>query len=502
MKKNGFVSLVGAGPGDEMLITRKGFQAIKECQVVIYDSLSSDGFLKYVPEACEKLYVGKRCGHHSMKQNEINQLLVQKALEGKKVVRLKGGDPFVFGRGGEEVLALQEHQIPFEVIPGVTSAIAAPAYAGIPVTHRGISRSFHVITGHTASVENPLGEHFETYAKLEGTLVFLMGLNHLEQITQGLITNGKPKNTPVALIENGTLPNQRNIVGTLSDIAALAKKHKVVSPAIILVGEVAALSLKNDSCRLPLSGLKVGVTGTQAMVSKLTKHLEREGASVYPCDYLNVVSYSSLLDRALERLENYHWIMFTSSNSIRIFFERMKEQKVDMRKLAKVKFAVVGPGTANMLERYGFYADFMPSVYTTRALGEEFTDITEKETFILLPRAKKGSKELTDILNREKISYDEILIYDVLPDKEKMKNFQEILRDCDYITFESSSGVDGFFAVEHAKTIFESVTPVCIGNVTADTLKKWGVDKMLVGDDNTIEGIISCLRNRKEECYV
>lgn len=502
MKNKGFVQLVGAGPGDELLITRKGFQALKDCQVLIYDSLSSDAFLQYVPSDCEKLYVGKRCGHHSMKQEEINALLVEKGLEGKRVVRLKGGDPFVFGRGGEEVIALQENQIPFEVIPGVTSAIAAPAYAGIPVTHRGVSRSFHVITGHTASLDNPLGDNFETYAKLEGTLIFLMGLNHLALIAEGLVSNGKSKDTPVALIENGTLPSQRNIVGTLANIVELATEKNVVSPAIIVVGGAAALTFKDQSDSRPLFNRKIAVTGTPSMVKKLSRRLEQEGASVYPCDYLEVVSEGALLDDCLENIEKYRWIMFTSSNSIRIFFDRMKQLRIDRRILSQLKFAVVGTGTGKELEQYGIYPDFMPACYTTKALAEEFSKTAAKDERILIPRAKKGSKELTEILDREHIPYDDIALYDVVPDTDKLDALSKAISACEYVTFESSSGVDGFFELKDAKEMIKNVTPVCIGNVTADTLKKRGVDKMLIGDDNTIEGIISSLINRKEERYV
>ncbi len=498
MKEQGYVKLVGAGPGDELLITRKGFMALGDCEVLIYDSLASDAFLQDVPEDCEKIYVGKRCGHHSMKQEEINALLVKKALEGKRVVRLKGGDPFVFGRGGEEILALQEHNISYEVIPGVTSAVAAPACAGIPVTHRGISRSFHVITGHTASADNSLTDHLEVLAKLEGTLIFLMGLNHLSAIVEGLKINGKSAHTPVALIENGTLPNQRRITGTLATIVKLAKDYRVVSPAIIVIGEVASLTMEARTPKNLLSGLRIAVTGTPKMTKKLSKYLEVEGAYVRAYPYLEIASNAELLNGSLERIDQYQWIMFTSSNGIRIFFAHLQAKRIDIRKLAHMKFAVIGSGTEEELARYGIFADFVPSVYTSDVLAKEFANIVSKSERVLIPRAKQGSKELTKILQAEKVMFDEIPLYNVEVNKYHLLELQHNLSEYDYITFESSSGVKGFFEIEHAKELLQIVTPVCIGKVTASTLKQRGVDKMLIGDDNTLKGILTCLKREQE----
>lgn len=499
MKKQGIVTLVGAGPGDELLITRKGFHALEDAEVLVYDSLSSDAFLKYVPETCETIYVGKRCGHHSMKQEEINALLVEKGLEGKKVVRLKGGDPFVFGRGGEEILALKEHGILYEVIPGVTSAVAAPAYAGIPVTHRGMSRSFHVITGHTASSDHPLTDNLETLAKLEGTLVFLMGLNHLSEIVEGLMEKGKPSDTPVALIENGTLPNQRKVTGTLSTIVEQARVHQVVSPALIVIGQVAFLSMESTKEPLSLEGMTVGVTGTQSMVEKLTARLEAEGASIYPCPFLKLVTHPELLDEPFSNLQRYDWVIFTSSNAIRIFFAHLKKRKIDIRSISHLKYAVIGTGTGNELVKHGIYADFVPSEFTTKVLAEEFVKSAGKNQRVLIPRAVKGSKFLTDFLKRKKVEFDEIPVYDIEADKTRLNQFCNQIKKCDIITFESSSGVEGFFQLQNAKELLKQVTPVCIGEVTADTLKKKGVDKMLTGEDNTIEGIVSCLKSKKKQ---
>lgn len=494
MKKQGFVTLVGAGPGDELLITRKGFQALQEAEVLVYDSLSSDAFLKYVPERCENIYVGKRCGHHSMKQEEINRVLIEKGLEGKQVVRLKGGDPFVFGRGGEEVLALMEHHIPYEVIPGVTSAIAAPAYAGIPVTHRGMSRSFHVITGHTASLEHPLTDNLEALAKLEGTLIFLMGLNHLSEIVTGLMENGKSEHTPVAIIENGTLPNQRKITGALSTIVEEVKKQKVTSPAIIVVGQVASLSMESTKQPLPLDGINALVTGTEKMSEKLTRRLLAEGASVYPCPYLELKTKPELLDTPFDCLNSYDWVMFTSSNAIRIFFAHLNARRIDIRAISHLKFAVIGTGTGKELERYGLFADFIPSEFTTKIMAEEFVKSAGNVKRVLLPRAAKGSKILTDILTREQVPFDEIPVYDVLPNEEKLEQLSKQIETCDFVTFESSSGVEGFFKLRNAHELLQNTIPVCIGEVTARTLRQKGVDRMLTGDDNTIEGIIDCLK--------
>jgi uroporphyrinogen III methyltransferase/synthase len=391
MKNSGKVYLVGAGCGDYDLITLRGKTLLSQCDVVVYDSLIDIRLLNFVPENSEKICVGKRAGQHSETQKNINNILVQKALEGGTVVRLKGGDPFVFGRGGEEILALQEHNIEYAVVPGISSSIAVPELAGIPVTHRRLSRSFHVITGHTA--EDMLPENMSTYAKLEGTLVFLMGLKNLRQIATGLIENGKSPTVPTAVISSGASSNQQIVRATLENIADEVQSQDLKSPAIIVVGEVAKFDFM-QTISLPLHKVSVAVTGTKRFASKLSAQLEKLGAEVKMLDYMSVIEYTdnSTFDKALLNLNDYSWIVLTSINGAEIFIKRLKKLKIDFRNLSKIKFAVIGSGTARVLENYGIFADLIPDDYTSKALGNSLSKLVCKDERVLLLRAEQGSK--------------------------------------------------------------------------------------------------------------
>ncbi|MEE0931077.1 MAG: uroporphyrinogen-III C-methyltransferase, partial [Acutalibacteraceae bacterium] len=349
MSTSGKVYLVGAGCGDCDLITLRGKNLLEQSEVVVYDSLIDIRLLNFAPQNSEKICVGKRAGHHSESQKTINEILVQKAKEGKTVVRLKGGDPFVFGRGGEEILALQEHNIAYAVVPGISSSIAVPELAGIPVTHRKVSRSFHIITGHTA--ENILPENMQAYAKLDGTLIFLMGLKHIEQIAHSLIENGKAENTPVAVISNGASANQKIVRSTLINIADDVKRSNLKAPAIIVVGKVADFDFM-QTISLSLQHISVTVTGTQRFVTKLKLQLSELGADVRTLDYLNVIEYrdNMMFDNALFDISDYNWIVLTSVNGAEIFLQRLNKLRIDIRKLYGIKFAVIGSGTANVLE--------------------------------------------------------------------------------------------------------------------------------------------------------
>lgn len=494
--KNGVVYLVGAGPGDPELLTLKGERRLKTCEVLIYDRLASDNLLDLVPVACEKIYVGKEVGNHSWKQEEINELLVKKALEGKRVVRLKGGDPFVFGRGGEEVLTLKEADIPYEVIPGITSAIAAAAYAGIPVTHRGVSQSFHVITGHTKDSDNELTDNFETLAKLEGTLVFLMGMNHLHLIVEELCKYGKDENTPVAVISNGTTSIQKTVKGTLCTIVDIVKEKGIKAPAIILIGDVAKLDMRS-TLKGRLSNVKIGVTGTGKITEKLEDLLKDQGALVQKLDYLKVVEYKEnkeLID-AIHNLNQYTWVVFTSTNGVDIFFRRLKENAIDLRKLANLKFAVVGNGTKEALLKYGFLADYTPEIYSTKALAEGMVTFLDKTDNLLIPRALKGSKELTEILDKHSISYVDIKVYDIETDNDKVKQLPEELSELDYLTFASGSGVDGIFESLGQDIIekLRNIKIVCIGDITAQRLSGYGIENYITANEFSVPGMVESI---------
>lgn len=320
MDRLGCVYLVGAGPGDPGLMTLKGRELLSLCDVVVYDHLASERFLDWVPENCRKIYVGKQAGHHSMKQEEINGILVELALSGRTVVRLKGGDPFVFGRGGEEVLALEKHGIPYETVPGVTSAVAVPESAGIPVTHRAVSRSFHVITGHTQAGTECLPPDFGVYGTLPGTLVFLMGLGQLPKIVQQLIDSGKSPDTPAAVIENGTLPGERVIRAPLAQISSRVREAGLGTPAVIVVGDTAAYEMKYRT-EGPLAGKRVGITGTEQFAGKLAAALSEQGAQVSWLINMKVEDHidEAPMQTAYRNLSDYTWLVFTSANGVRLF---------------------------------------------------------------------------------------------------------------------------------------------------------------------------------------
>lgn len=515
----GIVYLVGAGPGDPDLITIKGMELLKRCDAVIYDRLGTYQLLEYVPEHCKKIYVGKQAGAHYKKQSEINEILVETAAKHEIVVRLKGGDPFVFGRGGEEAEVLLAAGIPFKVIPGITSAIAVPETVGIPVTHRGVARSFHVITGHTMEKESKTdtkslsqnhmvsdvrteeNEEIPLHIKnLEGTSVFLMGLSNLGHIVESLSKQGKKEDTPVAVIANGTLPGEQVVKGTLKNIECLVQNEKVSSPAIIVVGETAAYKFCTEKMG-PLTGKHIGMVGTGPLREKLKYELEQYGAKSYSLCDMKVVLTEQIQDlqESLLHLMDYAWIGFTSQNAIAIFFDSLKKWKIDLRKLSHIKFAVVGSGTKQALERQGFAADFMPETYTTESMAIELAKVMKKEEKLLLPRARQGSVKMLDILDKQLISYDAIPIYDVVG---KHTENMEYLKDLDSILFVSASGVEGFFAngKETEATINvikeHSVKIACLGEVTERALKKYGLKADILPEVNDVDGLVKAVVNQ------
>lgn len=483
MNTYGKVYLVGAGCGDYDLVTLRGKNLLEQCEVVVYDSLIDNRLLDYVPKTAEKICVGKRGGHRSESQDNINEILVQKAIEGKMVVRLKGGDPFVFGRGGEEILTLQQHNIEYATVPGISSSIAVPELAGIPVTHRKLSRSFHIITGHTA--ENVLPENMEAYAKLDGTLVFLMGLKNIEQIVYGLIQNGKDEKTPAAVISNGAGADQKIVRSTLKHITEEVRRNDLKAPAIIVVGEVVNFNFM-QTISLPLQHTSVTVTGTKKFATKLSSRLSKLGAEIRQLDYLNVIEYydNPALDNALLNLSEYRWIVLTSINGAEIFLNRLANLKIDIRKMAHIKFAVIGSGTASVLANRGIFADLIPDSYTSKALAEQLVDLISDNEKVLILRAEQGSPRLSEILDKSNVVYDDIKTYDVQSGM-KTYNCKEITTD--YITFASSSGVNAFF--ENGYKIPSETKIISIGDITADTLRKYGIKDFRISKTCNIDGI-------------
>ncbi len=485
MSTFGKVYLVGAGCGDYDLITLRGKGLLEQCDVVLYDSLIDSRLIDFVPQNAEKICVGKRAGHHSESQDKINEILVQKAMEGKTVVRLKGGDSFVFGRGGEEIQALQKRNIEYGVVPGISSAIAVPELAGIPVTHRRISRSFHIITGHTA--EDMMPENMSAYARLDGTLVFLMGLKNLEQISKALIQNGKDENTPAAVISNGAGADQHIVRSTLKNIANDAGKLR--APAIIVVGEVADFDF-GQTISLPLQHKSVAVTGTKRFSDKLSSYLPKFGADIKKVDYLNVLEYreNPEFDKALLNLSEYSWIVLTSINGAEIFLNRLSRLMIDVRKLSEIRFAVIGSGTAEVLKKRGIFAELIPDSYTSKVLGEKLAEVVSEKQKVLVLRAEQGSAELTEILDKSNISYNDIKTYDVLSNA---KITDSNLINTDFITFASSSGVNAFF--ENGFRISSRTKIVCIGEITANALRKHNIDEFQISRTSNIDGIIDII---------
>lgn len=483
----GKVYITGGGCGEADLITLRGAYALGQADCVVFDDLIDKRLLGFASENAETVCVGKRMGKHSETQEAINEILVKKALEGKTVVRLKGGDPFVFGRGGEEAAALSGEDIPFEIIPGISSCIAVPELAGIPVTHRRVSRSFHVITAHTAD-DIPDG-YFGKYAALDGTLVFLMGLNRLKMLTDELIGGGVSADTSAAVISKGGTSEQRTVRGRLSDIAKTVQKENISAPAVIIVGETAALDYSR-TLEKKLSGVSVTVTGTRALVHKLTNKIYAQGGSAYPLPLVKISEYedNERFDRALENISEYSCLALTSVNGADIFLDRMKRLNIDVRRLCGLKIAVVGRPTGERLRSSGIIPELVPDTYTVEALGKLIADNAKNGERVLILRAEQGSEILNNILDDNGILYDDIKIYDTVPwaDKAYDKNIST-----DFITFASGSGVRAFFGSGY--TVSDRTKIVCIGNVTAEELfRTQTVDSgnVFIADSFTSDGMI------------
>ncbi|MBI4295972.1 MAG: uroporphyrinogen-III C-methyltransferase [Chloroflexi bacterium] len=494
----GIVYLVGAGPGDPRLVTQKGVECLRQADVVIYDHLLDEALLSFVPATAEKIYVGKTGHEHAKEQTEINQLLVEKASQGKTVVRLKGGDPFVFGRGGEEAEVLVENNVPFEVVPGVTSAVAVPAYAGIPVTHRGIASSFAVITGHEDPTKPGSSLHWEKLATGVDTLVFLMGMQNLPEIVEKLITHGRPPDTPIAVIKDGTRPEQQTVVGVLADIVAKTRQQGLTSPAIIVVGQVVRLRQKlRWFDNRPLFGKRVLVTRARAQASQLSCLLAERGAVPVELPVIDIrsVDKNDHLRRAILNLKQYHWLVFTSVNGVEAFFQQLRELRLDTRALNGLKIGVIGPATAASLGNKGVVADYVPAVYTSRGFleGLQNRDIAGRN--FLLARADIADKELSEGLVKLEAKVDDIAVYktvssDVFSAVKKPLRADEI----DVITFTSSSTVTNLIALlDNKLPVLNGTVVACIGPKTAETAIRAGLKVNVIAAESTIPGLVAAI---------
>ncbi len=485
----GKVWLVGAGPGDQNLVTKRCLSCIREADVIVYDSLATDSLLNEARKDAELIYAGKRASDHHLKQEETNALLIRRAKEGKHVVRLKGGDPFIFGRGGEEARELREAGIEYEIVPGVSSCYGAPAYAGIPVTHRAHASSFHVITGHEGQHKEQNVLDYALLAKEEGTLVFLMGLKNLPNITGKLMEYGKAYNTPAAVIQEGTTSRQKVAVGTLENIVEMAERAGIRTPAITVIGDV--VSLRDEIAwygKGALAGVRVLVTGTEKMAGQQRSVLEAEGAEVISFSLIHTESMlTEELTEAVERLEQYSWAVFTSSNGVEIFFNHLMNCGKDIRCLAGLRFAVIGEGTRRALAAKGIQADFVPTKYSSRDLSKEWIPTLKKEDRVLLLRAEEASLELNRALEAADICYRALPIYRTAVDERKREELNRILPQVDYVTLASASAVRAFASMTDGRNM--TAKAVCIGPVTEKAAAAAGIPVHRSAVEYTAEGI-------------
>lgn len=500
MNKKGKVYFVGAGPGDPGLITVRGRQCLARAEVIIYDRLLDPRMLEQFPPEAEAIYAGKSSGAHSMKQEQINDLIVEKALQGKIVVRLKGGDPFVFGRGGEEAEAVLAVGVPFEIVPGVTAAIAVPSYAGIPVTHRTLASSLAIVTGHEDPTKDNSSINWKKLATATDTIVFMMGVENLPKITKTLTDNGLSPETPAAVIARGASPRQRAVTGTVATIGDEVKKNKIAPPAVLVVGKVVGMREKLMWFeKLPLFGKGVLVTRSRHQASVLSQLLSEEGAMPleFPVIAVEPIKNNKKLDKSLVFLSQYSWTIFTSANAVGIFFHRLVELGRDSRDLAGVKIAAVGPATAEELGKFGIVPDFVPGKYTTENIGVELPLGHEEGQKILLPRAKEVTEDLVKGLTGRGAVVDEVPVYRNVTPPSGASALKEMFKEheVDMVTFASSSTVRGLVSLlGDDKRLLKEVATCSIGPVTSATLRELGLTVSVEAKEHTIPGMVRAIK--------
>jgi len=503
MGKTGIVALVGAGPGDPGLITVTGLKRIQQAEVLVYDHLVAADLLQEAAPDAERIYVGKKAGHHTIEQSEINEILCRKARAGKRVVRLKGGDPYVFGRGGEEAAFLAEQAVPFEVVPGVTAATAACAAAGIPVTHRGTASLAVLVTGHEDPTKAESDIDWSALAALRGTLVFYMGVRNAASIARTLIANGRDADTPAAMVANGTLPDQATVTGTLATIADRSAEAGVRPPALLVVGEVVGL---RDALaffeRRPLFGRTVVVTRAREQASVLAGRLRDLGAAVLECPTIRIEPPDDVgpLDEALARVSVFDWIVFTSVNAVRMVMARLSARTRDARSLSGVKLSAIGPATAEALRAAGLLADLMPGRYTSEDLLDELkahSDLTGAA--VLLPRADIAPEALREGLEQAGATITAVTAYRTVVDEPDPAVIDRLIAGgVDWVTFTSASTARNFAAVigpERLAQVSGRVRYASIGPQTTAAAEFLGLPIAAEADEATIDGLVDAIIN-------
>lgn len=493
----GKVYLVGAGPGDPGLLTLRGKEVLGMAEVVIYDYLANPKLLEYASPEAERIYVGKKGGEHTLSQDGINDLLVQKGLK-HKVARLKGGDPFVFGRGGEEAQVLQRAGIPFEVVPGVTAAIAVPAYAGIPLSHRDHTASIAFVTGHEREDARDSKIAWDKLATGVGTLVFFMGVKNLPDICTSLMAHGRGPGTPVAVIRWGTTSEQETVVGTLENIVERVREAGLRPPAITVVGGVVALRGElNWFERRPLFGRRILVTRAREQASEFKQQLEELGAQCveFPTIAIEPPPSWDPVDEAISRLASYDWMVFTSVNGVRFFMERLLHSGLDVRELKGVRLVAIGPKTAEAVRKFGLRLDLVPREYRAEAILEGLAGEKVEGTRFLIPRAMMARDILPDTLRERGAEVHVVPAYQtVLPIGRSPQILDQLMKkEIHCVTFTSSSTVSNFFSMfdkSGLQAALKGVAIACIGPITADTARDFGLKTDIMPGEYTIPALV------------
>jgi uroporphyrinogen III methyltransferase / synthase len=494
----GRVILVGAGPGDPGLLTLRGAQALASADVLLYDALASDPIVALAPPACERIFVGKRGGDHAMPQDAIEALMIAKATEGKRVVRLKGGDPFVFGRGGEEAQALHAAGVAFEVVPGISSALAAPAYAGIPVTHRAINPVLTIATGHEDPAKAESAIDWAELADPHRTLVLLMAMGNLGAICERLIARGRAPQTPVAVIQDGTRPTQRTVTGTLATIADAAARAGLGAPAVVVVGDVVGLREElRWYDRAPLFGKRVLITRPAQQAEDFARALYARGVEPILASTIAIVPPDDPMPahRAVDELAAYRWIVFTSQNGVAAFFDRLASLDADARYLGKVKVAAIGSKTAERLREHGVRADLVPAAFVSEEIGRALIEASHKGDRILIYRAQEARDVLPQMLEDAERQPQVVAAYKTIFDVDPQ--FAKKVARADVLTFTSASTVRGYVELqggaEAARAAARNKLIACIGPVTAEAADDAGLHVDVLADVFTTEGLLDAL---------
>jgi len=504
----GKVYLVGAGPGDPGLITVKGLQCLQQADLVVYDRLSNARLLDHAPAEAERVFMGKEPDTPGEFQNAINRALAQAAQNGKTVVRLKGGDPFLFGRGGEEAQALHAAGVPFEVVPGVTSAIAVPAYAGIPVTHRGAASSVTVVSGSEDPTKPESSLDWQALAATPGTLVVLMGWRSLAGIVGALLEHGRPPDTPVSATQWGTLPQQRTVTATLASILERGQAAGLTSPVVTVIGPVAGL---RETMRWfdtqPLFGKRVLVTRSSAQASVLSQRLADHGAEPVELPTIDIAPLDdySELDEALGQVQRYRWVVLTSVNAVAAVFHRLRQAGKDARHLGPVQVAAIGPATAEALARHGVVADFVPDTYTTEAVAKGFSGFPMRGVTVLLPQADIGGETLPEGLAKLGAKVDQVAAYRTVAPEHAAARARELLASgtLDAATFTSASTVRNLVSLlDGDPQSLRGLLVVSIGPATSRTAQALGLKVDIEARERTIPGLVQSLVEHYTEASV